>query len=173
MEDELAIDDVDLAATVSFGATIVLGLFTMVCDIVSGVLSDIMGRKPVMLVAASAMAILAVPLYAAIVRFPGVAMIYGVMAALSILNGMFCGPSLISITESLPKSIRSGALGTLYAVAMAIFGGSTQVMVKWLIDVTGSPLAPAWYLAGAMGLGVIAMALMRETAPAKTGVVLP
>lgn len=45
----------------------------------------------------------------------------------------------------------------------------TQAVVKWLIDVTGSPLAPAWYLAGATAVGLVAMVLTYETAPIKTG----
>ena len=50
------------------------------------------------------------------------------------------------ITESLPRAVRSGALAILYAVAIAVFGGSTQFIIQWLIHATASPLAPAWYV---------------------------
>jgi hypothetical protein len=122
-----------------------------------------------MLTAVLVMLVLTVPGYVLMVRFPGILVIYGVMAALSILNGFFSGPALMALTETLPKAVRSVTLGTLYAVAMATFGGSTQVIVKWLIDVTGSALAPAWYLTGALAVGATAMAMVRETAPVKTG----
>jgi hypothetical protein len=36
-------------------------------------------------------------------------------------------------------------------------------------DLTGSPLAPAWYMTGAVLIGGIAMTLMKETAPVKVG----
>ncbi len=162
-------DSLHMAANVAFGSTIVLGLFTMVCDVLSGMLSDRIGRRPVMLTAVLVMLVLTVPGYVLMVRFPGILVIYGVMAALSILNGFFSGPALMAVTETLPKAVRSVTLGTLYAVAMATFGGSTQVIVKWLIDVTGSALAPAWYLTGALAVGATAMAMVRETAPVKTG----
>jgi MFS family permease len=162
-------DSLHLGASLAFGSTIVLGLFTMVCDVLTGLLSDRVGRKPVMLTAVVLMMLLTVPAYMAMIRWPGVWVIYGAMAGLSILNGFFSGPALIAVTESLPQAIRSSALGTLYAVTMATFGGSTQFMVKWLIDLTGSPLAPACYLTGALAIGAIAMALFRETAPVKTG----
>ncbi len=42
-------------------------------------------------------------------------------------------PVIVTITEQLPPSIRSGALATIYAFAISIFGGSTQFMIKWLI----------------------------------------
>jgi MFS transporter, MHS family, citrate/tricarballylate:H+ symporter len=43
------------------------------------------------------------------------------------------------------------------------------LMIAWLIAFTGNPLAPAWYMAAALACGVIAMLIVRETAPAKTG----
>jgi hypothetical protein len=57
-------------------------------------------------------------------------------------------------------------LGTLYAIAMSVFGGTTQFVAKGLIGVTHNPLAPAFYIMSAMGVGVLAMRLMRETSPA-------
>jgi len=78
---------------------------------------------------------------------------------------MAAAPALTTVTESFPARIRAGALGTVYAVAVATFGGTTQFMVKWLTDVSGSALAPAWYLTGAMAVGAVAMACVGETAP--------
>jgi MFS family permease len=162
-------DSLRLAADVGFAATMVLGFCTMTCDVLGGMLTDRVGRKPVMLTASLLMMALAVPGYALMVRFPTLPVICGVMATLSVLNGFFAGPSLIAITEGLPPAVRSSALGTLYALVMATFGASTQFNVKWLTDVTGNALAPAWYLAGALALGAVAMAFVRETAPVKTG----
>jgi hypothetical protein len=122
-----------------------------------------------MLTACLLMMVLAVPGYALMIRFPSFAVICGVMAVMSMLNGFFATPTLISITEGLPPAIRSSALGILYALVMATFGASTQFNVKWLTDVTGNLLTPAWYLAVALALGAAAMAFSRETAPVKTG----
>lgn len=38
------------------------------------------------------------------------------------------------------------ALAQPVAPSIATFGGTTQYAVTWLIQVTGNPLAPAWYL---------------------------
>jgi hypothetical protein len=35
--------------------------------------------------------------------------------------------------------------------------------------VTGSPIAPAWYMSVALVVGLVGMAGMRETAPARLG----
>jgi len=73
----------------------------------------------------------------------------------------------VALVESLPKNIRGGAFATIYAVAIAIFGGTAQLVVAWLTEVTGNALAPAWYLLFATAAGLCAMILMRETAPGK------
>jgi hypothetical protein len=67
----------------------------------------------------------------------------------------------------LPKAVRSGGLGIIYALSTCVFGGSTQLAIKALTDVTGSALAPAWYMTGAVLAGGVAMALMQESAPIK------
>jgi hypothetical protein len=74
---------------------------------------------------------------------------------------------MASLTENTPAVMRAGTVGILYALAIALFGGSAQFMVTWLIEVTGSPLAPAWYLSGALLLGLAGMLTMRESAPVR------
>jgi hypothetical protein len=71
------------------------------------------------------------------------------------------------MTEGLPKSIRGGAFATIYAVSIACFGGTAQLIVTWLIHATGSALAPAWYMLLATAVGLVAMMMMHETAPVK------
>jgi hypothetical protein len=56
-------------------------------------------------------------------------------------------------------------LSIIYATAIAVFGGSTQFVVKALLDATGNPLAPAWYMTGALVVGFGAMVAMRDTSP--------
>ena len=90
---------------------------------------------------------------------------YAATALLCTLQNFTDVPGLLLITESLPRHLRSGALSMIYATAIALFGGSTQFVVKALIDGTGNPLSPAWYMTGALVIGAAAMLMMRETAP--------
>jgi hypothetical protein len=64
--------------------------------------------------------------------------------------------------------LRSGAIGFLYALTVAMFGGSAQYVVTWLIAVTAAPMVPAWYMTVAMVFGLAGMLAMRETAPVKS-----
>jgi len=81
--------------------------------------------------------------------------------------GIAAGGFYAALTESLPKRIRGGAFGTLYAVSIAAFGGTCQLVVTWLIHVTGNPMAPAWYLLAATAAGQVAMQMIPESAPVR------
>ena len=94
------------------------------------------------------------------------ALIAGV-TALGGLSGLIYGSFYAGLAESLPKSIRGSGFGTVYSVSIAAFGGTTQLVVTWLIHVTGSALAPAWYVLAAASVGQVALMLMAESAPAR------
>lgn len=162
-------DSLKMTADIAFGATIVLGLAQTVCDVLSGISSDRFGRKPVMVAALILLFAITVPCFLAMTRAQGPLLVYAATALLGAVGSFASGPALVSIAESLPMSIRSGTLATLYAVAIACFGGTTQFLVKWLTDASGSPMAPAWYLTGALSVGIVAALAMRESAPRKVG----
>lgn len=50
------------------------------------------------------------------------------------------------IVELFPKQVRYSACGLTFNLSVALFGGTTPMFVVWLIDATGSSLAPAFYL---------------------------
>jgi hypothetical protein len=77
--------------------------------------------------------------------------------------------SLVAITEALPAHIRSMTMATIYAVGVALFGGTTQPILLWLLHVTHDRFAPAWWMMGTTVICIAALALLRETAPAKAG----
>ena len=162
-----ALTTLQLTATASFGVIIVNGVVAVVSEVTSGWLSDRYGRKPVMIIPGALLLVVILPCFWLIAHFRSVAVLYGAETIMVILAAIAAVPSIVIITESLPPSIRSGAIATIYAFAISIFGGSTQFMIAWLTDVTGDPLSPAYYWTGAAVIGLIAMVLVEETAPIK------
>jgi MFS family permease len=158
-------DSLKMSARLAFASTMVIGLAEACAASLSGILSDRFGRRPVMLAAFALLLVFAVPTFVAMNQAPGGAIMYAAMALLSLLVDLASVPILVTIAESLPSAIRSGTLATLYAVAIACFGGTTQFIVKWLTDVTGSSLAPAWYMTGAIAIGSCAAMMVPESAP--------
>ena len=156
-----------MPATVAFGVIIVSGGVAIPFELLSGFLSDRFGRKPVMLIPAATLLLSILPAFWVIAHFRTVATFYGAVAWLSMLAALASPPVLITLTETLPRAVRSGAVATVYAFAISIFGGSTQFSVTWLLDVTRNPLAPAFYWTGAAIVGLVAMSLVKESAPVK------
>ena len=155
--------------TVAFGATVVIGLFSVGFDLISGWWTDRFGRKPTMILPYAALLLFVLPAFYLVSLFRDATTLYAVTAVMSALQCWGGGPTLTTITETLPRHARSGGVGLIYAAAVAIFGGTTQFTITWIIAKTGDPLAPAYYMMAAIGVGLIAMFLVRETAPIKTG----
>jgi MHS family citrate/tricarballylate:H+ symporter-like MFS transporter len=160
-------DTLKLGTHLAFGASIVEGLLDTCAAPISGLLSDRFGRKPVMLSAVGLLLVCVIPCFVAMSTWRSVTTVYGATALLSALAAAMIAAALVTIAESLPRSVRSTAFGTVYAVSVAVFGGFAQFNIKWLLDLTGNPVAPAWYLATALVLGGVAMTLVRESAPCK------
>jgi MHS family citrate/tricarballylate:H+ symporter-like MFS transporter len=162
-----AIATLHMNANIAFMATIVVGLGGVVFDLVSGSLSDRVGRKPMMIVSGFLLLVTIFPAFYVISHYRTAATLLGATAVLSSLMAVNVTPIITWLTESLPPAIRSGGVSVVYAVAIATFGGTTQYAVTWLIKFTGNPLAPAWYWTTAMIVGLVAMCAARETAPIK------
>ena len=162
-------DTLHLSVKLAFGTTIVLGLVMVVTDVLCGMLTDRIGRRPVMIAASACVVLVIAPAFTLLNRFPQPGLIFAVTAILGILSALITGPALIAVTESLPRHVRSGLLGALYAVAMSAFGGTTQFVARGLIEISHNPVAPAFYITGAMVVGIACMWLLGETAPARNG----
>ena len=157
-----------MSPKVSFLAGSVGGVGGVGAALFGGWLSDRIGRRPVMIWPATCHFLLILPIYFWITEArSALALIVGT-TILSILSGVAGGAFYAAVTETLPKRIRGGAFAMVYSFAIAIFGGTTQLIITWLIQVTGSSMAPAWYLFGATAVGLTARFLILESAPVKT-----
>jgi MFS family permease len=162
-----AADTLGMSPRLAFAATMVSAFSMMCCDPLGGWLSDRVGRRPVMIASTALLAGCTYPAFLAIVHFHSPAALYGACVLLGVLTGLNQGPVVAALAESLPRRVRGRTLSLVYALAIAVFGGSTQFAVKWLLRATGNALAPGWYMLGAALLGVVSMSLLRESAPAR------
>ena len=148
---------------IAMGATVMVGIATLAFSLLGGWLCDRYGRKPVMLWPRIATAVLTVPAFGLLVSHPTQATLLGVTTFLAALTAVSGAASLVAIPELLPRGIRATGLSIAYAVGVALFGGTTQFVVTWLIGATGNPAAPAWYVAGTSIVTAIAMMALPES----------
>jgi MFS transporter, MHS family, citrate/tricarballylate:H+ symporter len=160
-----------MATSVGFLATVFLGLTGVITDPIGGWLSDRFGRKPMRIIPWIVLLLITVPGFFLLSTVRSTGVLIGLSVALTIAASLAQPSTLVSITESIPSRIRAGSLGLIYAFAISVFGGSTQFTAAWLTGLTHDPLAPAWYMTACVGLALIAMVVLPETAPgrAKTG----
>jgi MFS transporter, MHS family, citrate/tricarballylate:H+ symporter len=157
-------ESLNLTPQFAFGAILINGLTFALAAPLAGMLCDRFGRKPVMLCAVGVLLVIAIPCFRILVEMRSVASLYIVTGVLSIAVQTAAVAVLTAVTETLPRSVRSIGLGTIYALAVAIFGGSAQFMISLLLEATGSSLAPGLYMTGALVVGGLAMLAFR-TAP--------
>jgi MHS family proline/betaine transporter-like MFS transporter len=126
----------------------------------SGAISDLIGRKPIMMGAYVFYLSLAYPLFAWAHQSPSIGRLLLMQVVLCSLHGAFLGPFSTALAEQFPARIRSTALGITYNVAVMTFGGFAQFFVTWLIQATGSPIAPVFYVMFGAAMGLLATGFM-------------
>ena len=145
-----------LATTISLAAYIAL-IFVM------GRLSDRFGRKAMLVAASVLFMLLTVPLLQGLggAGFAGIVAIQIAFGALLTMND---GTLPCFLAEIFPTHVRYSGFALTFNAANALFGGTAPLVATWLISVSGSKLAPAWFLVGAAAVALVAMLASRETA---------
>ncbi|MCS3748329.1 MHS family proline/betaine transporter-like MFS transporter [Xanthomonas arboricola] len=142
---------------------ILVMLVMMPLNIVGGLFSDKLGRRPMIIGACIALFALAIPC---------LLLIGSGSDALIFLGLMLLGLALVCFTSSMPSTlpalfytpVRYSALSIAFNVSVSLFGGTTPLVTAWLVERTGDPLVPAYYLMGAAAIGLVTMLFVRETA---------
>jgi MHS family citrate/tricarballylate:H+ symporter-like MFS transporter len=156
-----------VSSTLAFTTSMVGNGLQIGGALAGGWLADRYGRKPVMVWPQLLTLLLTYPVFLWIVGSPGALSLLVGFGLLSLIGSIPYTAFYATFAEGLPQNIRGGVFATIYAVAIATFGGTAQLVVTWLLHISGNPLAPAWYLLVAATVALVAMALMRETAPVK------
>ncbi|GAA1709570.1 glycine betaine/L-proline transporter ProP [Isoptericola hypogeus] len=131
--------------------------------LVAGPVSDRVGRKPLMWIGAGAMLVLSVPAFLLI----GLGHVWSTLLGLVLLAlpvACMVGVQAATLPAMFPTAVRYRSMGLAYNVSLALFGGTTPLLVESLTQATGSSLAPAYYLMGFAVVGAVTVFFLRESA---------
>jgi MHS family proline/betaine transporter-like MFS transporter len=125
-------------------------------------LSDRIGRRPVLLTVAIGFVTLTYPIFM-LLSAQTLSSILAAQVLLATLAGSGLALLPATLAELFPTRVRYSGVGIGYSFPVAIFGGVTPFMATLLVSVTGNNLAPSFYLiAGALGT-LIVVYFMRES----------
>jgi MHS family proline/betaine transporter-like MFS transporter len=138
------------------------GAIIFVLAPVGGYLTDIFGRNRFAQITRLLLMLAIYPAFVALNRWPTTTTLLTVVTLLSSIHAISIGGVGAMLGELFPRSVRATGGAVVYSLGVAIFGGFAQFFVTTMIMVTGSALAPAWYVIGCGMLGLIAVAFMDE-----------
>ena len=126
-----------------------------------GHISDKFGRKKVLIGACVAFIAFTVPAFLILntSQFWPVLIVELAMCATLTAND---GTLSSYLTETFPTSVRFTGFAFSFNLANAIFGGTASFIATGLIALTGSSIAPAWYMVGVAAIALVAMILSHE-----------
>ena len=160
------------AGSIGEGAALWLSTIAAVAVIlvtpVVGLLSDRIGRKPALLAFAGLSAMLPISMFSLMAGGSTARALLGAVV-LALVAGGVSAVGAIAPGEQFAQASRASGLGLGYTVATAIFGGLTPFVAQRLVETTGSPLMPGIMIAAVALAALPVFALMRETAPRRTG----
>lgn len=156
-----------LSPTVAMAGQFGGALVRVAVMLIGGWASDRFGRRPLMILPQLAFLALVVPCFHWITSTLSTTAFITSNMVLAACCFMSMGPAYAAITEGLPRKGRARGFALIYSLPVTFLGGTTQLVVTWLLKVTGNPMGIAWYLAAVSLIGVTAMIFMHETAPAR------
>jgi len=156
-----------LSTTVSFSGEFGINAIQFFAVLWGGALADRYGRRIVMIIPQALFCLLLVPGFLWLVEGRNATAFIVSSVALAGISTISYGAVYAAISESLPKEVRARVFALVYSIPVAVFGGTTQLVVTWLLEITGNPMVMAWYLTAISVIGLGAMIAMRESAPVK------
>jgi MFS family permease len=152
-----------LTGRASLLVTLCVGLSNFLWLPIGGAISDIVGRRPMLVFFTVATLATAYPAMLWMTGAPSFERLLGVELWFSCIFGCYNGAMIPFLAEILPPEVRTSAFSLAFSLATAVFGGFTPAISTYLIHATGNPASPAlWLCAAAIcGLGATAIVSWR------------
>ncbi|MEW5560349.1 MFS transporter [Enterobacter asburiae] len=129
----------------------------------SGMLSDKIGRRTVMVIAAVLLLALALPLLKILQAESSTLLVKALVVLVAGgLVGMLAGPGPAMLSEMFPTKVRYTGLGLAYSLSNAIFSGCAGLIITGLIKQTGNLDIPAYYVMATAVVSIFALMTLRK-----------
>ncbi|OEU90149.1 MFS transporter [Streptomyces abyssalis] len=149
----------------SHGTFILVGTMVLMICVINhvGRLNDRYGRKPLLMTGMLGFVVLTVPAFLLLRQGSLPAVICG-MLMLGFSLVCLLGTMSATLPALFSTDVRYGSLAIGYNVSVAVFGGTTPLVMDGLVTLTHNDLMPAFYTTLFAVVGVVAVLVMKETA---------
>ena len=157
-----AVRTLHMSPTAAVASGVVSSLVLFVAAPIAGRLADRYTRKRLLVTSRIIMLLAVYPAFAFLGAHPTPLALYIVSALLAVFVAAQIVPVLVMIPELFPKHVRATGIALTYVVSASFFGGFSPFIASWLVERTGNPLAPAWYVAAACLVSLVPVIWLRD-----------
>ncbi|VVE30137.1 MFS transporter [Pandoraea anhela] len=157
-----AIRELKLGESGSYACAFVSGVMLAVLSPLAGKIADAKGRIVPILIGRAILILGIYPAYLWLSSAPSVTRLFVVIVCLIVPYTIQGSPSVTLISELFPKSVRVTAMGTVYSLAVAVFGGLMQPVSVWLVEFTRRPFALAIAVTIGLLLSTLSLLVIRR-----------
>jgi MHS family proline/betaine transporter-like MFS transporter len=129
----------------------------------AGVLSDMFGRKPMLLAGTVGVLLFSLPLFR-LLRSPHFGVILTGQLCFTVLLSLFYGAEPAVTAEAFPARVRCISAAISHNICFAFLGGTAPMVATYLIALTGNELSPSLYVMTAALVSTLAIVSLTETA---------
>jgi MFS family permease len=149
----------ELSRSDTLKVAVCVGVSNLLWLPIMGALSDRVGRRPLLLTAASLALLSAYPVLFQVASDPSAGRFLAAGLWFSFLFATYNGAMVVFLTEIMPVEVRTAGFSLAYSLATAIFGGFTPAICTGLIHLTDDKAIPGAWLALAAAAGLVATLL--------------
>jgi MFS transporter, MHS family, proline/betaine transporter len=157
-----AITTMKLPPGAALSCAVASGTVVVVLTPLVGALTDRVGRRPLILACALLNLLFDYPLFLLAIRGGTFGSLLMALICNAVFQALYTGTIPSILAEMFPTRVRYTALSVSYGLAVVLFGGFAPLVSTWLVDMTGSPFAPAFYVMTGGALSAIAILSMKE-----------
>jgi MHS family proline/betaine transporter-like MFS transporter len=140
-----------------FLATLTAGLILTIATPLVGYVAGKVGRIKIMLTAAVLYAIAIFPSFMWLNSEATQTALILVVGLMALLKAVYFAPLAGLMADVFPVRTRVTGMSLSYNIGVTVFGGFAPVIATGLISLTGSPVAPSYYLILAAALSIVAL----------------
>ncbi|WP_454784025.1 MFS transporter [Legionella sp. WA2024007413] len=142
-------------------ATLIITLSLMVdasLEPFIAILADRIGFLRIIQFGMLSLLLLSIPIFLLLSTGDWVLITFG-MVLMSILIAITYAPLNAYMVSLFPHQYRYSAFGIAFNIGISLFGGTTPLIMMWLVNKTGNFIAPAWYYILGAIIGLISLAV--------------